>query len=418
MTWDGKDFKFVVKNRIKIGSDEIKVIKKWLDEEDNIVEGTKNVTVQLRRNKITSHNVNLTIKRDSYSTGGWWSTNYPEVTIMESGTFSGNQLTITYPDRINGAGSTISVTAKKHGTNQSVTVNRSSSNGNIRLQITNVPFDVDVMVEYQRDTTNLTPALQNTIKNGITFTGNGSGTGNGPDTTFPTGADIEKATKTLKATENYMGSWTFGSDGDFPLSDTDGSYLYYVVELDKAGNPLDEGDSLIRIDNNEGITTGVITVYNRSDNKTAEITINKVDTDNNPLAGAWFSLTKDSERLTNLTTDPEVELNEDEWFQINGDEACLKISELEDGEYSLKEEQAPDGYIITTQPLTFIVENGEVTNRSDDVDEDTDIITIVNEPGVSLPNTGGPGTRLYTIFGSLLFAFSGILLIRRQISID
>ena len=40
--------------------------------------------------------------------------------------------------------------------------------------------------------------------------------------------------------------------------------------------------------------------------------------------------------------------------------------------------------------------------------------TIPNTPGVALPSTGGPGTRLFTILGSILAAGAGLLLWRRR----
>ena len=41
--------------------------------------------------------------------------------------------------------------------------------------------------------------------------------------------------------------------------------------------------------------------------------------------------------------------------------------------------------------------------------------TIINQqPGVELPSTGGPGTRLFTILGLVLIAGAGVLLLRRR----
>ena len=45
----------------------------------------------------------------------------------------------------------------------------------------------------------------------------------------------------------------------------------------------------------------------------------------------------------------------------------------------------------------------------------TDNVMIYgNTPGAALPESGGPGTRMFTILGSVLLAFAGILLIRRR----
>ncbi len=40
--------------------------------------------------------------------------------------------------------------------------------------------------------------------------------------------------------------------------------------------------------------------------------------------------------------------------------------------------------------------------------------TVENTPGSALPNTGGPGTKLFTILGSLMIMFAGILLVKAR----
>ena len=42
------------------------------------------------------------------------------------------------------------------------------------------------------------------------------------------------------------------------------------------------------------------------------------------------------------------------------------------------------------------------------------VFTITNEKGAALPNTGGPGTRIFTILGSMLICLAGALLVRRR----
>ena len=39
---------------------------------------------------------------------------------------------------------------------------------------------------------------------------------------------------------------------------------------------------------------------------------------------------------------------------------------------------------------------------------------VYNNPGVELPSTGGPGTRLFRIFGGILILAAGVLLCRRH----
>ena len=86
----------------------------------------------------------------------------------------------------------------------------------------------------------------------------------------------------------------------------------------------------------------------------------------------------------------------------------------------LNEKQPPDGYIIAANDATFTLSRGSngvtiaVTGDNVSVDEDGITIIITNEPGAALPNTGGPGTRLFTILGSILILGAGVLLWRRR----
>ena len=92
---------------------------------------------------------------------------------------------------------------------------------------------------------------------------------------------------------------------------------------------------------------------------------------------------------------------------------------LLDGIYRLKETNAPPGYVILNGDLYFKTANGTVTitdqegneKTYDDFTMDTEegviILKLKNHPGAALPNTGGPGTRLFTILGSLLLLLGG-----------
>ena len=84
---------------------------------------------------------------------------------------------------------------------------------------------------------------------------------------------------------------------------------------------------------------------------------------------------------------------------------------LDEGEYQIVEKVPPNGYIIADNPvLSFTVENGVVKNGNQTITS----AEIENEPGAALPSTGGPGTRLFTILGSILILGAGVLLWRRR----
>lgn len=86
-------------------------------------------------------------------------------------------------------------------------------------------------------------------------------------------------------------------------------------------------------------------------------------------------------------------------------------------EYALREIQAPDGYIIAANDITFSLsrENDTLkTNASGTnitVDEDGITILISNQPGVELPETGGIGTDGFGLTGVILAGLAGLALL-------
>lgn len=135
----------------------------------------------------------------------------------------------------------------------------------------------------------------------------------------------------------------------------------------------------------------------------------------------------------------------EEWVERYGDQNVIltsaadgifKIAGLDDGTYYLREIQAPNGYnlleedvqlVITATTtngqtwngnaadaftaLTIAVNDGEPQNGV----RDTGIVnvTVENNGGATLPETGGMGTTLFYIIGGLLVVGAGILLVVR-----
>ena len=115
----------------------------------------------------------------------------------------------------------------------------------------------------------------------------------------------------------------------------------------------------------------------------------------------------------------------------------FKIAGLDDGTYFLREIQAPNGYnlleedvqlVITAttangqdwnsgiatdalKGLTITVDNGAAQNG--DLDTGIVNVTVRNNQGATLPETGGMGTTLFYIIGGLLVVGAGILLVVR-----
>ena len=120
----------------------------------------------------------------------------------------------------------------------------------------------------------------------------------------------------------------------------------------------------------------------------------------------------------------------------SGADGTFKIAGLDDGTYYLREIQAPNGYnllendvelVITADTangqnwngiaadaltgLTIAVNDGEPQPGN----TETGIVnvTVENNQGATLPETGGMGTTLFYIIGGLLVVGAGILLVVR-----
>lgn len=93
----------------------------------------------------------------------------------------------------------------------------------------------------------------------------------------------------------------------------------------------------------------------------------------------------------------------------------IKIQGLEAGTYYLKETEAPTGYNKISEPIKIVVgtdENGKqtITVLGETVDE----VKVKNNTGSLLPSTGGMGTTLIYVVGSILVLASGIVLFSKR----
>jgi len=113
-----------------------------------------------------------------------------------------------------------------------------------------------------------------------------------------------------------------------------------------------------------------------------------------------------------------------------GTNGILFLGELEQGEYRLVETKAPDGYDLPEAAIKITVTESKVTvmqgnslyeavtkGHEDWVDgqtEDTKQIQVWNNPGFELPATGGPGTTMLYLLGSLLTGLAGTGLVMKR----
>ena len=181
-------------------------------------------------------------------------------------------------------------------------------------------------------------------------------------------------------------------------------------------------------------TETLITYTNRC--LVTDITIKKTDTDGKGLEGAVFQLKKQGldghsesdasliESVSGLAEITKKVNGETKTYTsaIESNGGAQTIKGLPDGTYRLYEVVVPPGYINTYRYIQFAIEDRIIKNVSTDTGDTSKLDTtannidlkIANEPGVALPHTGGPGTRLFTLFGSFLILGAGALLWRKR----
>ena len=243
---------------------------------------------------------------------------------------------------------------------------------------------------------------------------------------------------------------TYAEQGYPHVGDNNTDYLYLDTKNDTSSNKpglysnVAETNLANVSDGNPAVSSFVFTYVNSHQEKepgvkrpydkpvvqvNQRIALRKFSGESN-LAGAEFTLWKD-----------EAVLYEDKKFITNENGlVCLPV--LEPGTYVLKEEKAPEGYLISNNTWNITVgseseENGtpkikieglqasiDGTAGSDssssgsivysDKDPSRPVsyefkLKIENKPGKQLPETGGPGTHLMT-FGGSAAAFGSLLM--------
>ena len=165
-----------------------------------------------------------------------------------------------------------------------------------------------------------------------------------------------------------------------------------------------------------GTLAYTLTILNYID---ASVTIKKVDNNNTALLGSKFQLCKYGSTWEVVSDYSEIDLT-----KVNQ----KTLTKLTAGRYRLTETQSPDGYVILTKHIYFtILPDGTVTFTDESGTAEISYngtatlnttngnsITIINNPGTALPSTGGPGTNLIYILGTILTIGAGVLLWRRR----
>lgn len=152
------------------------------------------------------------------------------------------------------------------------------------------------------------------------------------------------------------------------------------------------------------------------------ITVRKTDELEKALPGSRFTLSRKNDAGSFVAV-TEYGLGEGGLIDLT-DGTEMNFTGMTNGIYKLSETDAPPGYIILTKDIYFSVNDGTMTLTDQDgnnatytdvlLRDDNTTIVVKNTAGAELPYTGGIGTTLFYILGTILTAVSAIMLIARR----
>ena len=146
------------------------------------------------------------------------------------------------------------------------------------------------------------------------------------------------------------------------------------------------------------------------------------------LPGAEFILYKGSEetnreyaQVTNGKLTGWTKTKTDATKLISGADGMIAVEGLDADIYYLEETKAPGGYNKLAGPVTVVISHtvsGEgAQNMTHTLKQDTTVVEkveIENQSGTELPETGGIGTTIFYVLGSILVIGAAVLLITKK----
>lgn len=95
------------------------------------------------------------------------------------------------------------------------------------------------------------------------------------------------------------------------------------------------------------------------------------------------------------------------------DQGKIKISGLDSDTYCLREIKAPAGYNTLKQDVEVVI-TGATKGDGSELTYKTVLAEIQNLSGTELPSTGGIGTTIFYVLGSILVVAAGVLLVTKK----
>lgn len=126
--------------------------------------------------------------------------------------------------------------------------------------------------------------------------------------------------------------------------------------------------------------------------------------------GAVIKLTKVEGEGNVYKVDPS-ETNTNDTIVVSGK---TTIQGLKSGTYYLEETKAPAGYNKLTQRVQVEIKGANLTATQGENNQWTGGVVVENEAGIQLPTTGGMGTTMFYVLGTLLVLAAAVLLVVRK----
>lgn len=234
---------------------------------------------------------------------------------------------------------------------------------------------------------------------------------------------------TIEADQGVTGlAWTLDSTGE------DGSKVYKVVipaatVQANAGKTItltykakvnenavvkeeEKNKAHVEYDNFTSVDTPEVKV------KTFGFDLMKTD-GSNALKGVKFTLQNSANEYYTVPSD-ESSVDEDRFVAkksevVTPEDGKITFAGLAAGTYTLTETETVDGFNLLTGPITVVIDaEGNATFTGDGATGADGTVTIVNNKGAVLPSTGGIGTTMFYVVGSVLVIGAAVVLISKR----
>ena len=268
--------------------------------------------------------------------------------------------------------------------------------------------------------TTYTYLITDTMSEGLTFQKNVKVTVGDTDVTSACTITYDKDGNANKFTVSIpVQSYTIGAEI---------KVTYTAVVNEKAVAKIENNAATLTYSNDPTDTSKTTTTPEDKETVySAKVVINKYVKGSNTekLAGAEFLLykevkTDDSDTTTKYyykwnETDKKVEWTTDKaqaTVKTTDDKGAASFDGLKDGTYYLEEVEAPAGYNLLKDPVQITVNGANATTA--DLSSLTVTGNVENSSGAELPETGGMGTTIFYVLGSVLILAAVVLLVTRK----